>query len=89
MGTPANAVFFNLSSFTIIDKDGICLTCDVLNLGNVLFDSGTSLLAGTITGSYVKNSKQRTFDLTYADPAATFNFTQTGGNPDPKIISGT
>jgi hypothetical protein len=84
VGAPSStAGFYNLSSFTLIDGDGICTTCETLNLSNVLFDSLNGLLGGTIDGTYTKKGTQRTFDLVVTDPEATFILTRTGGTPDP------
>jgi hypothetical protein len=89
VGAPSStAGFYNLSSFTLIDGDGICTTCETLNLSNVLFDSLNGLLGGTIDGTYTKKGTQRTFDLVVTDPEATFILTRTGGTPDPYIVSG-
>jgi hypothetical protein len=90
VGLPSSTTgFYELSSFTLIDNDGICTTCETLNLSNVLFDSSNELLAGTIDGIYTKKGTQRTFDLVMTEsPQATFILTRTGGIPDPKIISG-
>ena len=90
VGAPTStAGFYNLSSFTLIDGGGICITCETLNLSNVLFDSSNGLLAGTIDGAYTKKGTQRTFDLLVTEaPQATFILTRTGSTPDPVIVSG-
>ena len=59
VGAPSStAGFYSLSSFTLIDGGGICITCETLNLSNVLFDSSNGLLAGTIDGAYTKTQKR-------------------------------
>jgi hypothetical protein len=78
---PASATkpgYFDVASFAIIYNGGICGICSPVseNLSGELFDSTTSGLAGTVTGSFLtKNGSTATFTLDTMDlPTGTWTF---------------